>query len=53
MRAKSCCQSLATTQRTYATVSKYFALIEHESYSINSMSSSIIYTSNFVLPVLK
>jgi len=52
-RAKSCCQSLDTTQWSYATISKYFVLTEHESYSINSMPSSIIYTSNFVLAVLK
>jgi len=53
MRAKSCCQTLATTQRSYATVSKYFVLTGYESYSINSTSISITYTGNFVLAVLK
>ena len=44
---------LVTTQRTYATVSKYFVLTERVSYSINRASTSIIYTSNFALAVLK
>ena len=35
-RTKSGCQTLATTQMSYATISKSFVMTERESYSMNS-----------------